>query len=191
MSSTPEQLAAATKAHFDAQFGLINALTSKAFEGMEKVIELNVDVTKASLEEASDTVRKTDTANASQEVFSAMAEKAHPNAEKALDYSRQLAVIAANMHVEFAKAAETQVAETTRALAALIDEAARNAPPGSENTIAMMKTLIGNVNAGYEELAKNAKQAVETLQASVKTATNQLTQVAEKMTQATQQSSND
>ena len=41
---TPEQFAAANKAQFDTLFGL----TNKAFEGMEKLLELNLQVVKSS-----------------------------------------------------------------------------------------------------------------------------------------------
>lgn len=184
MSSIQEQLAAATKAHFDAQLGLINELSRKTIEGAEKVIELNVNVAKASLSGVSESAKMAGTASGQQELLSATATM-QPNAEKALDYSRRLAEIAANLQAEFAAAAEAQVAESTQRLTELIDEASRNAPPGSENAIAMIKTVVGNANASYEQLATNAKRAVEALQSSVSTATSQLSQAAETFTQAT------
>jgi phasin family protein len=182
MPSIPEQFATAAKTHFEAQLGLINALTSKAFEGVEKVIDLNVNATKTSLEEASDTVEQLSGSKDPQALLSAVTEKMQPNAEKALDYSRHLTEIAASMQAEFAQAAEAQVAETTKALKELVDEAAKNAPPGSENMVAIMQSVLGIANAGYDQLAKNTRQTVEALQANVNTATDQITQAAEKAT---------
>jgi len=183
MSSIPEQLATATKSHLDAQLALVNALTGKAFEGVQKVIELHLDATKASMQEVADTMKQTGTAQGSQDLLSTAAEKAQPNVEKAIDYSRRLAELAANMQAEFAKATEAQVAETTRTLTSLMDEASRNVSPGSENTIAMMKAMIDNANAGYEQLAKNARLAVDALKASVDTAASQIAQAAETIRQ--------
>ena len=183
MSSISDQLAAAAKAHFEAQLALINALTNAAFKDAEKVIELNASTTKASLEGVSDAVKQIGTAKDPQELLSAATAKLQPTAEQALEYSHHLAEIAASMHAEFAQAAEMQVAETTRALAALIDEASREAPAGAEHMVAMMKALVNNANAGFEQLAKNAKQAVEALQTSMETATSQIAQAAEKTTQ--------
>lgn len=186
MPSIPEQLASATRANFEAQLGLINALTSKAFEGVEKIIELNLNATRASLDEVSEAVKQGSAAKGTQDLFSTAAAQV-PNAENAIDYSRQLAEISANMQAEFARAAEAQVvqvAETTRTLKNLVDEASKNTPPGSENTVAMMKTAIDNANSGYEQLAKNARLAVETLRDSMSTATSQIIQAAETIARA-------
>jgi len=87
---------------------------------------------------------------------------------------------AARAQAEFAKAAEVQIAETTRKVTALVDEVSKNAPAGSENAIAFVKSAIGNANAGYEQVAKTTKQAVEALEANMNTATNQLFQAAAK-----------
>ena len=51
MFSIPEQFSNATKANFEAQFAMFSALTNKAFEGVEKFVELNLTAAKASLEE--------------------------------------------------------------------------------------------------------------------------------------------
>jgi hypothetical protein len=50
MFSIPEQFSNATKANFEAQFAIFSALTNKAFEGVEKFVDLNLTVTwRASL----------------------------------------------------------------------------------------------------------------------------------------------
>ena len=50
---TAEQVVAAQKANVETLFGL----TSKAFEGVEKLVELNLQVAKAALGEAAETTR--------------------------------------------------------------------------------------------------------------------------------------
>ena len=50
---TPEQFAAANKANLETLFGL----TNKAFEGVEKLVELNLQVAKAALGEAADNAK--------------------------------------------------------------------------------------------------------------------------------------
>jgi len=52
MFTVPEQFSAATKANFESQLAMLNALTAKAFEGVEKVIQLNISAGRASLEES-------------------------------------------------------------------------------------------------------------------------------------------
>ncbi|EGF31421.1 hypothetical protein IMCC9480_3965 [Oxalobacteraceae bacterium IMCC9480] len=50
--------------------------------------------------------------------------------------------------------------------------------------VAMVKSVISNANAGYEQLTKTTKQAVQTMEANVNSATEQFTQATEKATRA-------
>jgi phasin family protein len=180
MFAIPEQFSNATKANFDSQFAILNSLTAKAFEGMEKLVELNMTAVKASLEESSSATRQLLSAKDPQEFFSLSAAQAQPNAEKAISYGRQLASIAASTQAEFSKAAETQIAETNRKVIALVDEVTKNAPAGSENVVALVKASIGNANAGYEQLTKTTKQAVDAIETNLNAAVSQFTQAAQK-----------
>lgn len=176
----PEQLSAATKSNLEAQVALITTLANKAFESIEKIVDLNLNVAKASLEESTVAAKQILAAKDPQEFFSLSAAQAQPNAEKLLAYGRHLANIASSAQAEFTKAAEAQIAETNRKVIALVEEVTKNAPAGSENVIAFVKSSIGNANAGYEQLAKTTKQAVEALEANLSTATSQFVQAAEK-----------
>lgn len=182
MFAVPEQFSSATKANVEAQFALLTSLSTKMFEGVEKIIDLNLNVAKASLEESSAAARQLLAAKDVQEFFSLSAAQAQPNAEKAIAYGRHLASIASSTQAEFTKAAESQIAETNRKVVALIDEVTKNAPAGSETAVAFVKSALGNANAGYEQLTKSAKQAVEVLEANMSSAVNQFSQAATKAT---------
>ncbi len=179
MFAIPEQFSNATKANFESQFAIFSSLTAKAFEGMEKLVELNLTAAKATLEESSVAARQLMSAKDPQEFFSLTAAQAQPTAEKAMSYSRQVAAIAAGTQAEFTKAAEQQIAETNRKVISLVDEVTKNAPAGSENVVAVIKASIGNANAGYEQMSKTAKQAAETIEANVGAAVTQFTQAAQ------------
>ena len=180
MFAIPEQFSNATKANFESQFAIFNSLTAKAFEGVEKLVELNMTAVKASIEESSSAARQLLAAKDPQEFFSLTAAQAQPSAEKAISYGRQLASIAAGTQAEFSKAAESQIAETNRKVVSLVDEVTKNAPAGSENVVAILKASIGNANAGYEQLTKTTKQAVEAMETNLTAAVNQFTSVAAK-----------
>ena len=180
MFAIPEQFSNATKANFESQFAIFSSLTTKAFEGMEKLVELNLTAAKASLEESSITTRQLLAAKDPQEFFSLTAAQAQPSAEKAMSYSRQVAAIAAGTQAEFTKAAEAQIAETNRKVITLVDEVTKNAPAGSENVVAAIKAGIGNANAGYEQLTKTTKQAVEAMETNVNAAVTQFAQAVPK-----------
>jgi len=176
MFAIPEQFSTASKANLEAQLALVSSLTSKAFEGVEKLIELNLEAARASIEESNASARQLLAAKDPQEWLTLAAAQAQPNAEKALAYARNVASIASGVQAEFSKAAETQFSENSRKLVELVEEVTKNAPAGSENAVALLKNAIGNANAGYEQLAKTTKQAVETLEANVNNAVNQFAQ---------------
>ncbi|WP_343729004.1 TIGR01841 family phasin [Duganella sp.] len=180
MFAIPEQFSNATKANFEAQFAIFSTLTNKAFEGVEKFVDLNLTAAKASLEETSATTKQLLAAKDPQEFFSLATAQAQPSAEKTIAYGRHLATIASSTGAEFSKAAETQIAETNRKVISLVEEVSKNAPAGTENAVALFKSAIGNASAGYEQFTKTAKQAVESLESNLNAAVNQFSAAAAK-----------
>jgi phasin family protein len=183
MFAFPEQFSNATKANLDAQFAMFSSLTAKAFEGMEKLVELNITAAKATLEESTQTAKQLLNAKNPQEFFTMSAAQAQPTAEKAMSYGRQVAAIASGAQQEFTRAAEEQIAENGRKVMTLVDEVSRNAPAGTENAVAAFKAGINNASAGYEQFTKTAKQAAQTIETNVNAAVNQFSQVAGKAAQ--------
>jgi hypothetical protein len=51
---TPEQIGAAQKANLDTLFGL----TNKAFDGFQKLVQLNLQVVKSTIAESQDNTQK-------------------------------------------------------------------------------------------------------------------------------------
>jgi phasin family protein len=190
MFAFPEQFSNATKANLESQFALFSSLTSKTFEGMEKLVDLNINTAKAALENSSATARRLLAAKDPQEFFSVTTANAQPNAEKALSYGRQVASIAADTGAEFSRAAESQFAEVNRKVISLVDEVTKNAPAGTETYVSAFKTAISNANAGYEQFTKTTKQAVEAIESNMNAAVSQFTQAAGKAASAANAAAN-
>lgn len=180
MPTLHEQLAAAAKEHFESQFQLLNTLTGKAFEGMEKVIELNMTATRTTIDNATSAARAVGTAADPQAALSAAGAQVQPNAAQALEYNRHLAQIGEEIYAEFSKAADAQVAASRDKVQALIAEAEKNAPPGSEDAIAAMKSLLGNADASYDQIVRSARQAVEVLRDNLAASGERFAQAAER-----------
>jgi phasin family protein len=180
MFSFQEQISAATKSNFEAQLAMMNALTSKAFEGVEKLVELNLNTAKSALEETTSHAQHLLSAKDAQELFALNAAQAQPNAEKAVAYGRSLMSISSGLQAELAKATEAQIGEHGRKLSSFFEEVTKNAPAGSENVVAFVKQAIANANAGYEQLSRTTKQAVEAMEANMSNAAAQMSQAAGK-----------
>ena len=175
MSFTPEQVAAAHKANLETLFGL----TTKAFEGVEKLVELNMQVVKTTLAENVEHAKRTLTARDAQELVALQVSLIQPVAEKAVAYSRHVYEIAADTQSEFTRVAEAQLAESSRNVQSLVDNFAKNAPAGSESTVAIVKSAISAANNAYESVQKAAKQAVEIAESNFQAAATAATKAAQ------------
>jgi len=177
---TPEQLVAAQKANMEKLYGL----TAKAFEGVEKLIDLNVSAAKAALVESADQTQAMLSAKDAQELLALQASMFQPLAEKATAYSRHLYDIASATGTEFGKAFEARMAESQAQLAALVDNASKNAPAGSETVVAVMKSAVAAANNAFESVQKAVKQASDVAEANFNavatTATNAAKSAAKK-----------
>jgi phasin family protein len=173
---TAEQLIAANKANVETLFGL----TNKAFEGMEKLVELNLQVAKAALGEAAENTQAALSVKDAQELLSLQAALLQPSAEKAAAYSRHLYDIAATTNAEVTKIAEGQFADAQKKFMAAVDSAVKNAPAGTENAVSLVKSAIAAANNAYESAHKAAKQAADIAEANFQAVTS----TAVKATQA-------
>lgn len=170
-----DTFAQAAKAGFENNVNLYLTLTGKTLESVEKLVTLNLTAVKASMEESSATAHQIFSAQNPQEFLSVVGAQAKPTFDKAMAYNGHLANIASSTQAEFAKAAEEQFTQASRRIGEFVDQAAKNAPPGSENVIAMMKTAFGNASAGYEQINKTAKQAVQAFETNITSAAGQFT----------------
>jgi phasin family protein len=162
MSFTPEQLVASHKSNIETLFGL----TTKAFEGVEKLVELNVTASKAALTEAAEHTQAFLSVKDAQELLALQAGLFQPLAEKTAAYSRHLYDIASGTGAEFGKAFEVQTADAQKKFLAVVDNAAKNAPAGSETAVAVFKSAVAAGNNALESVQKAVKQATDVAEAN-------------------------
>jgi phasin family protein len=165
---TAEQMLAAQKANVETLFGL----TTKAFEGVEKLVELNITASKAALVEAAETAQSMLNVKDAQELVALQAALFQPLAEKSAAYSRHLYDISSGTSAEFSKAVETQVADAQKKFLAVVDNAAKNAPAGSETAVAVFKSAVAAGNNALESVQKAVKQAADVAEANFNAVAN-------------------
>jgi len=173
---TAEQVIAAHKANVETLFGL----TNKAFEGVEKLVELNLQLAKASISEAANTSKATLSVKDAQELMALQAGLLQPAAEKAAAYNRHVYEIFSATGAEVAKVAEETATDAQKKFTAVVDAAAKNAPAGSENVVALVKSAVAAANNAFEGVQKATKQATEVAEANMQA----LSSTAVKATQA-------
>jgi len=177
---TADQVVASQKAAAETLFGL----TSKAFEGVEKLIELNVTASKAALAEVAGTSQALLSVKDAQELLALQASLFQPLAEKAAGYYRNLYDIASGTGAEFGKAFEVQSAEAQKKFLAVVDNASKNAPAGTETAVAVLKSAVAAGNNALESVQKAVKQATEVAEANFNAVTTQAVNAANRTTTA-------
>lgn len=154
---TVEQVLASHKANVETLLGL----TSKAFEGVEKIVELNLTASKAALAETGEHAKAMLSVKDAQELLALQSGLLQPLAEKTAAYSRHLYEIASGSSAELSKSFEGQAADAQKKFMGLVDTAAKNAPAGSESAVAVMKSAVAAATNALESVQKAVKQATE------------------------------
>ena len=159
---TAENILSAQKSNIEVLFGL----QAKAFEGVEKLVELNLQTAKTAMTESAETIRAAFSVKDPQEFFALQSGLFQPAAEKIAAYNRHVYEIAAATNAEVTKVAEATAAEAQAKFLAVIDNAVKNAPAGTENAVALVKTAVAAATNAIEGMQKAAKQATDVAEAN-------------------------
>jgi len=150
------------------------AIAMASFAGFEKLAQLNVQAAKSSVEESvqrSMSLLETKDVKALAETFT---ESVKPSSEKFTAYAQHVYDIASETRAEISKVVEKQFSEGNRQLTASIEAMAKNLPAGSEGVVTMVKTAMTAVHATWDQVNKASRQVVETTDANVAKATNEV-----------------
>jgi len=165
---TVDQILAAQKAQVSTLFDL----STKALASVEKIAELNLQASKASLSETASHAQALLGVKDVQELMTVQAAAVQPLAEKAASYSRHLYDIATGMGTELSKVAEAQASDAQKQFVAAVDSAVKNAPQGSESAVAAVKSAVSTASAAMESVQKAVKQATELAEANFNAVTS-------------------
>jgi phasin family protein len=158
MSAIPQQVINSQKAAVEA----LVAVQGSVFSGFEKLVDLNLKVMKATLDEVSEKSQKAVGIKDAQEAVAMSSNLLQPAAEKAMAYSKHVYDIVASVQADLAKLSETHLAEGKKNVSDAIEQFSKNAPAGSESVVAMIKSSMAQANTAYDQVTKAAKQAAET-----------------------------
>lgn len=184
LGSANEQFLGTVKASAEKQWAFFNTFAETTVDSVSKLADLNINACKASLEESKTVTTQLLAVKEPQEALQLLTAMQQPTLTKITAYNRHLTNIASGAQTALSTAIQEQVKEASRQFTQVVDSAAKNAPAGSENIVAAMKTAIANASAGYDQLDKAARQATEVVQANVAASTDQIVKSAEQMTGA-------
>ncbi len=135
---TPEQFAAAQKANLETLFGL----TTKAFEGVEKLVELNLQVVKSTLAESQENAQRALSVKDAQELLALQASLTQPVPKR---FCRTAAICMKSHRLRRLNSPASRKRNTKSRIARCrhsFENVAKNAPAGSETAVAVIKSAI-------------------------------------------------
>lgn len=168
MSAIPQNVLANQKASLDNML----ALQTAVFGGFEKLVDLNLKVMKATLDEVAQKSQQAIEVKDPQEAVAFASTLVQPNAEKAMAYGKHVYDIVSAMQGDLSRLAEEQIGQSRQHMAETIEQMAKNAPTGSEGAVALMKSSLATANSAYESMTKAARQAAEAAESNITAATN-------------------
>ncbi|MEI2416690.1 TIGR01841 family phasin [Orrella sp. JC864] len=168
MSAIPQQVFTNQKAAIDTLVAYQNTL----FSGFEKLVDLNLKVVRASLDEVAQKSQQAAELRDGQDAAAFSASLLQPSAEKALAYSKHVYDIVSGVQSELAQLTEERIAAGQKNLSEAVEQLSRNAPAGSESALALFKSSLATANSAYESLSKAAKQAAEVAETNMNVAAN-------------------
>ncbi|NYG34924.1 phasin family protein [Sphaerotilus montanus] len=169
-----DQFAAAAQSNLDTAV----ALGQKAFGGVEKLVELNLQTARAALDESAANAKALLSVKDAQGLAALQSSVLQPAAEKATAYSRQVYEIAAATQADISKLFEGQVSASQQSVQGFVEAALKNAPAGSESAVAFMKQAMTASSTAMESAQKAAKQAVSAAEANIQSMTKVVSKAA-------------
>jgi phasin family protein len=158
----------------------LESLTSQAFAGVEKLVELNLATSKTVMGESFSHVQSILGAKDAQQLQAIQAGLLKPLAEKSAAYFQHVQTIATGSGAEFTKAVEAKMAEAQKAFGGVVENLAKNAPAGTESAVAAFKNAMTAGQNAVESAQASAKKVVETAQSNFAAAANQTVDAVKK-----------
>jgi len=166
---------------FELQRVQVNALKSVGqtlISAAEKLSSLNVSAGRSAIDSATEAAQSLSGVKDPHDLMAVSGATARPSVEQLTSYARGLIGIASGVSTEIGKVVERQVADSNRRMAELLDYASRNAPPGSEQTVAMLRGALTAGNTAFETLTKASRQTADWAEANFAAAAKAATSAA-------------
>ena len=185
MNAIPQQVVTSQKAAIDT----LVAYQSTLFSGFEKLVDLNLKVMRASLDEAAQKSQQVSELRDGKDAAAFSSNMMQPNAEKALAYSKHVYDIVAGVQSELAALADERITAGQKTMVDVVEQLSRNAPAGSEGAVALFKSSLATANNAYESISAAAKQAAEVAETNMNAAANATFSAASDVADAAKSSS--
>jgi phasin family protein len=162
MITNTTQLLELQRVHVKALSAVGHALIGAA----EKLSNLNVAAGRSVIDSATEAAQSLSGVKDPNELIALAGVSAQPSLEKLVDYTRNWVGIANGVSAEVGKVVQQQITDSNRRVAELLDLAAKNAPAGSEQALALLRSAVAAGNVAFDTTSKVSRQAADWAQAN-------------------------
>lgn len=168
-------------------FDNLIAAQNHILNGFEKLINLNIQLCKTSLDEIAAKSQQVAGLQDVQQAASFATDLAQPSAEKVFSYGKDVFAIVSDVQKEITQLTEKQIADNQQQAAEFVEQLAKNAPAGSESAVALVKSSLVAASNATDSVLKATRQAAELNEANVTAATGAVMKTAEQAAEVVEQ----
>ncbi len=143
-------------------------LTRFSMDNAERVISLQLQYAKGTLEQATATAKAASGAKDVQELLSVRTRSAENAVEWLMNYSRSFYEVASEAQSELSKLAEERMSSFQQAVTESVEQAAKSAPGGSDVAVAAIKSSLAATTAAFDTFTKAAKNVASYTDAGIR-----------------------
>jgi phasin family protein len=174
MITNPSEFLELQRVHISALNSVGHALINAA----EKLSSLNATAGRNAIDSATEAAQSLSGVKDHNDLMAVSGATAKPSVEQLVSYTRGLIGIASGVSTEIGKVVERQIAESNRRMAELLEYATKNAPAGSEQTLALLRGSLTAGNTAFDTLTKVSRQAADWAEANFAAAAKAATTAA-------------
>jgi phasin family protein len=143
-------------------------LTRISIDSAERVISLQLQYAKGTLDQAAATARAASGAKDVQDLISVRTRSAENAVEWLTNYSRSMYEVASEAQSELSKLAEERMTTFQQAVSETVDQAAKAGPAGGDVAVAALKSSLAATTAAFDSFNKAAKHVASLTDAGVR-----------------------
>lgn len=177
---SPDLLSSATSTRLSSQISFATSMAESMIETVEKLMGLNLQAARASLDMSMGSAQQLMAAKDPQEFMNVSSRQLQPHADIVVTYVRHLSNIASGTHRQLARITQDKVNENSREIVSMLDKLGSGAPEGSQSSISLLKAAIDNAASGYGQINQTTQDAIEQLESGISAASTQLTTMTTK-----------
>ncbi len=143
-------------------------LSRISMDSAERVLVLQLDYAKTSLDQAAKTARALAGVKDVQELISVRTRNAETAVERFMGYSRSLYEISSEAQTQLSKLAEERMSTFQKAVTETVDQAVKASPGGGDVAAAAIKSSLAATTAAFDSFTKAAKSVAAYADAGVR-----------------------